>query len=164
MNLQINRVNRIIRHPLWKGALNQINELEKNIMFCSHNLEHLLDVARIAYIESLEKSMNISKELIYAAALLHDIGRGMQYEQNVPHDLASVALARSILPECGFSHDEMTEIVNAIAAHRDEETAGFDDLRGIIYRADKLSRNCFNCTAEGECKWNDTRKNRTIRR
>lgn len=168
MDLQMNRINRIIRHPLWTGAMAQINELEKDRIFCSHDIDHLLHVARIAYIESLEKNLNIShnisKEMIYASALLHDIGRGMQYEQNVPHDLASVAIARTILPECGFSHDEMTEIVNAIAAHRDEDTAGFEDLRGLIYRADKLSRNCFSCPAEGECNWDDTRKNRTIRR
>lgn len=164
MEKQLNRVNKILRHPLWIKAVEQINDLEKKRIFCSHNIDHFLHVARIAYIESLEKGMNISKELIYATALLHDIGRGMQYEQDIPHDLASVAMARTILPECGFSHAEMTEIINAIAAHRDADTAGYEDLRGIIYRADKLSRNCFKCPVMGKCNWDNDRKNRNLRR
>ena len=41
---------------------------------------HLLDVARLAWIFNLEANQEISKERIYAAALLHDIGRHIQYE------------------------------------------------------------------------------------
>jgi len=50
------RLNRILRHPLWKGALQQIEELESERIFCRHDLDHFLHVARIAYIENLKKS------------------------------------------------------------------------------------------------------------
>lgn len=96
------RLNRILRHPLWKGALQQIEELESERIFCRHDLDHFLHVARIAYIENLEQSLDLSKEIIYAAALLHDIGRGLQYEKGIPHEEASAALAEGILTDCGF--------------------------------------------------------------
>ncbi|MGI6684337.1 MAG: HD domain-containing protein [Bacillota bacterium] len=60
---------------------------EINREFCCHQMQHALDVARIYYILFLEKyqdgissdlknmSVDQTKELIYATALLHDIGR-----------------------------------------------------------------------------------------
>ena len=73
------RINEISDHPLWKLHIEQLKEAEKDRIFCKHGIEHLLDVARIAYIENLEENCDISKEMIYAAALLHDIGRFLQY-------------------------------------------------------------------------------------
>ena len=48
------RVNRIIRHPLWQGAMAQIESMEETRVYCKHDLTHLLDTARLAYIENLE--------------------------------------------------------------------------------------------------------------
>ncbi len=157
------RVNRIIRHPLWKGALQQIEALEKDRDFCRHDLDHFLHVARIAYIENLEQSLDLSKETIYAAALLHDIGRGLQYEKGLPHEDASTALAQGILTDCGFCEGEKKVIVDAIAAHRNADVARGYDLAGILYRADKASRNCFVCKAETECNWSREKKNTYIK-
>lgn len=157
------RVNRIIRHPLWTGALLQIEELEKDRRFCRHDLDHFLHVARMAYIENLEQSLDIPKEHIYAAALLHDIGRGLQYEKGIPHDQASAALAQGILTDCGFGEEEKGAIIDAICAHRRPETAKGNDLPGLIYRADKKSRNCFHCPAEKECNWSREKKNTYIK-
>ena len=67
------RVNKIWRHPVWKQHMEHLAEYEKNRIFCRHGIDHLMDVARIAYIENLEKNCGISKEIIYGAALLHDI-------------------------------------------------------------------------------------------
>lgn len=47
---------------------------KKDRIFCGHDMGHLLDVARLAWIFNLEANQEISKERIYAAALLHDIG------------------------------------------------------------------------------------------
>ena len=69
------RVNKICEHKLWKQAVEEISQLEEKRVFCRHNTEHFLDVARLAYIENLEKGLGIEKELLYAAALLHDICR-----------------------------------------------------------------------------------------
>lgn len=157
------RVNRIIRHPLWKGALQQIEGFEAERIFCRHDLDHFLHVARIAYIENLEQSLDLSKEVIYAAALLHDIGRGMQYEKGILHEEASAALARGILTDCGFCEMEIEMIIDAITAHRCPDAAKGYDLAGIFYRADKNSRNCFHCKAEAECNWSREKKNTYIK-
>lgn len=44
-------------------------------------MEHFLDVARLMYIYNLEDQAGFSKEMIYAAGLLHDIGRYEQMEK-----------------------------------------------------------------------------------
>ena len=82
------RVNKIWRHPVWKQQMEHLAEYEKNRIFCRHGMDHLMDVARIAYIENLEKNCGISKEIIYGAALLHDIGRYLQYTEGIPHEKA----------------------------------------------------------------------------
>ena len=73
------RVNRIWNHSVYQSSLHNIEELERERIFCGHGVRHLLDTARLAYIENLEMGLCISKDMIYAAALLHDIGRGQQY-------------------------------------------------------------------------------------
>ena len=44
-------------------------------------MSHLMDVARIAYITCLEQNLGIEKDVIYGAAILHDIGKYAQYDQ-----------------------------------------------------------------------------------
>lgn len=156
---RMERVNRICKHPLWGESLGEIQKMESDRIFCRHDIIHFMDVARIAYIENLEKGLGISKDWIYAAALLHDIGRHMQYSKGIPHDIASVQLAEEILEDCGFKEDEKEEIKKAIGSHRAEETASADNLAGILYRADKQSRNCLFCSACSECNWSEEKKN-----
>ena len=93
----MDRVNRIWRHPVYHYK--KIQELESERIFCRHTPEHFLDVARLMYIYALEEHLELPKELIYAAALLHDIGRAQQYQYNIPHDIAGVEIAREILTD-----------------------------------------------------------------
>ena len=74
------RISYIRKHPLYVSSYQRLQELEQERIFCCHQMNHLLDTARIAYILSLERGIGISKEAIYAAAILHDIGKGRQYE------------------------------------------------------------------------------------
>ena len=104
------RVNRICSHPLWQESLEKIEVLEKERIFCGHNMAHFMDVARIAYIENLERGLGISKETIYGAALLHDIGRHLQYLEGIPHEEGSGALAEGILEDRGFQGQEKAGI------------------------------------------------------
>lgn len=157
------RINRICRHPLWLENVSRICQLEKDRIFCRHDTVHFLDVARMAYIESLEKHMDIPKELIYAAALLHDIGRAAQYEKGIPHDEAGAQLAKLILTDCGFHPDEQAQILSAITQHRNAEIKTSADLAGLIYRADKASRMCLFCSAEEQCNWEKEKKNLLIK-
>lgn len=157
------RVNQILQHNLFQTHLQENERAEVNRPFCRHGMEHFLDVARIAEIINLEEGLSLERELIYAAALLHDIGKHIQYEDKTPHEVASVQIAPQILTDCGFTQNEADCIVNAILCHRNEQIAGEPDLRGVLYRADKASRSCFACHAEAECNWKDGKKNLALR-
>ena len=162
MNTDMQRVNSICSHPLWKSCVSKILDLERERIFCCHDTSHFLDVARIAWIENLEKRLAISREMIYAAAMLHDIGRHLQYMQGVPHDEGSVSIASDILKDSGFDEKEQTEILSAIRMHRNPDAASRNDLAGIIYRADKKSRICAFCSASDKCNWPESKKNMKI--
>lgn len=153
------RVNEIIRNKEYNRLLYEIEELEKDRIFCRHNMIHFLDVARIGSIICYEEGINVEKGLIYAAALLHDIGRGAQYKDGTPHEKASAEQAAKILKECGFSRNETASITEAIREHGNEEVKGRKDLAGVLYRADKLSRKCFECKAINECHKSVDKKN-----
>lgn len=161
----MNRVNQILFHPKYQYALEQNGIWEQERKFCRHGIEHFLDVARLAYIHSLEQDLDIDKDLIYAAALLHDIGRYQQYESGIPHEKASADLADEILPECSFSQEEQAQIREAILGHRGRENRedSGSKLDSLLYRADKLSRNCFVCAAREACKWPTDKMNMEIR-
>lgn len=92
-------IEKIRRHPLYQEYYDKLTEAEKGRIFCCHQMDHLLDVARIAYIYNLEEQLGIRKEIIYAAALLHDIGKYDQYTKQLPHEQASAQLAAQILAD-----------------------------------------------------------------
>lgn len=90
-------IDTIRKHPLYKEHYGKLQELEKGRVFCHHDMAHFLDVARIAHIHNLERDLKIRKEVIYAAALLHDIGKDRQYTEKIPHERASAEIAEQIL-------------------------------------------------------------------
>lgn len=150
------RCNKIYNHPLYKERTQIITEKEQNRIFCPHNLEHALDVARIGYIMILEGGYKIEKELFYSAALLHDAGR----YSDKPHNESGAELARIILPDCGFTPHETKLIANAILGHRTDSQS--DVFSKILYDADKSSRICFECKAQKECYWENEKRNHKI--
>ena len=152
----MNNIDAIMNNKLYREALEKLSEYERDREFCNHTIEHFIDVSRIAYIMALEENLSVSKEVIYAIGLLHDIGRVRQYEEGIHHDIASVEMSREILKETSFTKDEVNIILNGIANHRKESD---NKLEEIIYKADKLSRQCFNCKAEKECYWSSEKKN-----
>ena len=156
----MDNINKILHHPKYKSLLEELNELEKDREFCNHTLEHFLDVARIAYITVLEEGLNYSKDVIYSIALLHDIGRVLQYKEGIDHNKGSAIIAEELLEETSFNKEEKDQIIKAIKAHRKESE---DELSRIIYKSDKLSRNCFNCKAYKECYWSEEKKNKIIK-
>ncbi len=144
------RINGILKDPDFINYLNKNIEAEADRIFCRHDMAHFLDVARIARILSIEKNLDINKELLYAAGLLHDIGRWMEYESGEDHAEASKELAQKILARHGFTKEEKKEILNAIEDHR--KGGGTSILADLLYRADKYSRNCALCDAKTACK------------
>ncbi|MGI6006088.1 MAG: HD domain-containing protein [Ruminococcus sp.] len=156
----MSRVNRIWNHPLYQEHLKNLLEAEQGREFCRHTVEHFLDVARLSYIYVLEAGLSIPKDVIYGAALLHDIGRRLQYDQGIPHEKASAEIAGKILPDCGFSPEEISVITDAILNHRRKEAG--ENFNTLMYRADKMSRLCFGCPAEPRCNWAKEKKNMRI--
>ena len=172
------RVEKIRVNGLFASELAKIDELEKDRIYCRHGMGHLLDVARIGRIFLLEEGAADAHpewvELMYAAALLHDIGRAREYEDGTPHDEASVMIAREVLPACGYAAEETDMICRAIEGHRGTDAAegGAGEkaepedegavLARLLKKADKLSRPCYACEAEATCKWPDEKKNMKI--
>lgn len=156
------RIDRILHNEAFTKYLRMNEQAEQDRIFCRHGMEHFLDVARIGCILNYEKRLGIEKELIYAAALLHDIGRHVQYRDGTPHEKASAELAPQILEECGFKAAEREAVLEAIIRHRDTAAAVEANLNGLLYLADKASRPCFCCSVEEECNWKNENKNITI--
>ena len=133
------RIQDIFTHPLYQEQLSLLMDTEKDRIFCRHTVEHFLDVARLMYLYNLEDSAGLEKELIYAAAFLHDIGRYEQIAKGTPHDIASTRMAKTILNDCGFSDRDILAIQDAILHHRGNENHGESRLARYLYRADKQS-------------------------
>jgi len=156
----MDRVNSILFHPKYQQYYQEIQSLEADRRFCGHTMEHFLAVARLSFIMVLKADLDIDKEVVYATALLHDIGRALEYIEGTPHHEGSVMIAREILADCGFEEVEIAVIAEAISGHR--EYTDNNDFVAIFQRADKLSRNCFECPVADECNWPEERKNQRI--
>lgn len=161
MAVSMDRINAIWNHPLYQENLSALMKYEETRIFCRHTPEHFLDVARLAWIYVLEEGLDFSRELIYSAALLHDIGRAEQYSSGTPHDEAGARIADRILSDLDFTDMEKSLIITAISEHRSSGTQT-GNLSRLIYKADKQSRNCFLCPALNECNWAPEKKNMDI--
>ena len=159
----MDRIDKILNHDLFLYHLGRNNAAEADRRFCRHGMEHFLDVARIGMILNLQENLQIEQEWIYGAALLHDIGKHLQYEKGIPHERASGEIAPAILLECGFSEKEAEVITEAIYSHRNPAVKEEKNLKGLLYRADKASRACFACGAEADCNWKGDRKNKVLK-
>lgn len=156
----MDRVNNILKNERYQVCLKKINEYEMDRIFCRHDMEHFLSVARIMLIKSFEDNISVDKEIIYAVALLHDIGRALQYEKGQDHASAGEEIAEKILVECGYLKHEIEAISIAILTHNQRQ--GSEPLGHLLQYADKTSRNCFLCPAYGECNWTEENKNKGV--
>lgn len=154
--------DRLLSNPGYLDLVSEIEKAELNRIFCGHNLDHFMDVARIGRIINYEENIGLSADEIYVAALLHDVGRLQEYEDGTPHDEAGVPIALSFLEEIAYPEEKRTAILEAISGHRrqaEEESL----LTELIRKADKLSRPCFNCPARSQCNWPESKKNKSFR-
>jgi len=153
------RVEKLLSLPLYQEYLGRNEAQEKDRKFCLHNWQHFLDVARLTYIllleargkDSQEQEMgNKVKEMAYAAAFLHDIGKWQEYETGEDHALVSAKLARALLLEADFLLPEADLICQGIEEHRTASTPQ-TVLGHYLQKADKLARLCRFCQAREEC-------------
>ena len=156
------RYEKIIRNEVYITHIRRCEEFEKDRKFGHHDMSHFLDVARVGMLINLTEGYNIPKDMIYAAALLHDVGRDVQYSDGTPHDEASVAISEELLKETDYSKEEQAMILEAIGDHRKADIRYEKSLSGLLYRADKESRPCYFCIAEPECNWKSDKKNKEL--
>lgn len=159
--IRMRKCSKILKNAEFRGLLAKINEAEKNRIYCLHGIEHLMDVARAGYIINLENRLNIPKEIVYGAALMHDIGRWAQYEGTMEHHIASAEAAERILPQCGYTREETALISDAVRAHRNTSEK-IETLSDVIAEADQKTRMCMLCSASDTCKWKEIEKNNDL--
>lgn len=130
----------------------EIEKAEKERRYCKHGFDHGLAVARIAHSFLLEQGeTSLSKEVIYAAALLHDIGRWVEYQTGEDHAQASARLALPLLEECGYSSEEIKVVAKAISEHRTHTGENLSTLGRALALADDWARDCRQCKAKDGC-------------
>ena len=120
----MNRVNKILKHKRYREYVRRNEKEEQNRQFCKHGMTHFLDVARIAWHLNVEENAGIDKELIYAAALLHDIGKpkvrmtdGEGIDHFHGHVEVSEQMAAGILRRLKFDNDTITKVQKYIRYH-----------------------------------------------
>lgn len=168
-------VARLLHQEQYWKTVKEIARLEADRIYCRHNMEHFMDVARLAQIRNLKEQLGLDEEMIYLYALLHDIGRMKEYEQGISHAAASAEFAGEIFVTIGYPKKKGDIICRAILAHRretreetceetheemHEETLREAAFTQLMKWADKASRMCFACEAEDSCKWSEEEKNK----
>ncbi len=159
----MNRVAQVFQDALFQECMTRNQAKEVNRKYCKHTIQHVVDVARVAYIMMLESgdfkkfieehrlgSREAAKEIIYAAALLHDIARWREYETGEDHAALGAEMAEEVLVRSGFSPAETKIITIAIREHRNMGE-NVSILGERLCRADNLSRACSQCAASYEC-------------
>ena len=155
------QTKRLLQHPIYQKRLALLQELEGNRIYCGHDLSHFFAVGRIAETLSKENHLPHSNDVLWAAALLHDMGRVEQYQQGISHDKASVAFAREILLSLGWDQADMELVCEAIGSHskrfavkdRWESRTELRSLAEVLSFADHFSRKCYECKGADSCKW-----------
>lgn len=157
------RVFKIMRDAAYRHFLQENARREAERRFCRHDPVHLKQVARLAWqlvqkvgVDRLLKAAGcadwrVARELVYAAGLLHDIGRWQEYDSGTDHALAGAELAVDILQRAGFGETEQQIICRAIREHRRGGPQA-SLLGQALCLADDLSRPCRQCAARRECK------------
>ncbi|MDD6193938.1 MAG: HD domain-containing protein [Lachnospiraceae bacterium] len=160
------QIDRLLQHPIYRARLECLQELEQDRIYCGHNLEHFMAVGRIAEQVAAANRLLLSKEVIWGAALLHDMGRVEQYQQGISHEKASEAFAREILFSLNWEASDIDVVCEAVSSHghrqcaqdRWERMSELVSLTEVISFADQFSRKCYQCTVADTCKWTEEEK------
>lgn len=148
-------LNRLLEDTDFLERVERIDKLEQKRKFCRHGMEHMLSVARIAWIMNLEQNLGEEKEFLYLCAMLHDIGREQEYQTGLPHEVGSSQIAKEYLIQIQYPEQKSERLLNWIGEHRKAEGT-------LFWEADKRSRTCCTCKATKDCHWPIERRNHRI--
>ncbi|MFA7621836.1 MAG: ribonuclease Y [Aminobacteriaceae bacterium] len=112
-------------HP---ELVNTLGQLKFRFSYGQNALQHSLEVAYLSGMIAAE--LGIDEEIARRAGLLHDLGKAVDHKIEGPHALIGADLAKRF--------NESPEVVNAIAAHHeDQEAQSVYDV--IVAAADAVS-------------------------
>ena len=158
----LKRISEILLNKKFIHYMNLIDKYEKDRIFCKHSFEHLVKTAEICYNLSCEYNIDEKKDIIFAAAFMHDLGRAYEYKDGISHEEHSIRISKEILSECEFNQSEIQKICETIGSHR-KKCGNPDTFSDIFYLADKFSRNCPECLAYDDCYWSIKDKSHTTK-
>ena len=119
----------------------KIKEIVKKELSCSaHDMDHIMRVYNLSL--HLAKGEKVDLEVLKASALLHDIARVKEDNDQTgktDHAVLSSAMARTILKQLDFTEDKIRHVQNCILSHRyrtgnEPKTTEAQ----ILFEADKL--------------------------
>lgn len=148
---------RLLALESYRQALRALEDQEADRIYCKHNLDHFLDVARVTMLVCADFDIPADKDVVYLAALMHDLGRLDKGQAD--HPVASAQLADQWLEAIDFPADRRPEVIRLIEGHGWRGPAVPSNLLEAFSLADSLSRPCYQCPATDSCHWPADRKN-----
>jgi len=143
------RVSSILINIDFRKLNSKIIKNEMDRKFCKHDVTHAYEVFSMAQKLNIRNNLGFDKDVVFAAAMLHDIGRA---EEAKNHAIASSKLAVPILEKAGYDSFEIKQIIKAIKHHSKKLEKNSDPLADLLFEADKKSRDCESCKAKSKCK------------
>ncbi|NLF46399.1 MAG: HD domain-containing protein [Syntrophomonadaceae bacterium] len=157
------RIDLLLQDSLYNEYLHRNAREEMDQRLCRHDINHHFTVAQMTFSLMLNNndweifleetgidSQAAAKEVVYAAGLLHDIGKWKEYRDGEDLAACSARLSRTILPRALFTPDEIEIICRAICEQRNINK-DISLLGEKLYRGNNLSRMCSECHHNEEC-------------
>lgn len=94
--------------------------VEKELSCSAHNMEHIMRVYNLC-LHLAENEPDIDIDILKTAALLHDIGRVKEDNDDsgrIDHAIHSAKMAENILRNLGYEEDKIEKIKHCIMTHR----------------------------------------------
>ncbi len=124
---------------------NEFKHIENYMLQCMddavHDKLHIYRVLNYALRIIDEGNLNVDKDIIIAAALLHDIGRSAESENHsLCHAVVGADMAYTFLKSCGYPEDFCLRVSRCVLTHRKGGKQDKPDSveAMIIFDADKL--------------------------
>ena len=117
-------------------------KIEEHMLACmndgAHDCQHIYRVLYHAL--EIAKDYDVDREVLIAAALLHDIGREAQFrDPRLDHATVGADLAYDYLKKIGWAEDKAQHVKACIATHRFRaESPPVSMEAKILYDSDKL--------------------------